>query len=264
MPYNYDLCFKTPQNRWIYEPTKECRKKGKEYTALILERWAPPDYYFHFRSGGHIAAIETHKEHLFFAKVDLKSFFPSISKSKVIRSLKNSGLPFKLADTIAGWSTIKCKETKASILPYGFIQSQMLAALCLDLSCIGSFIRKTLSATIAISVYVDDIILSSNDPSALQSAYDGLVTAINETTFSLNEEKSHPPQKKTTAFNIDLSPAHTEITEERFNSFIKDITPENLHRSEAIIAYVSDVNDFQASLLEKKLKNETNTQQITI
>ncbi len=122
MQRNYDLAFRTSQKRWIYVPTDECRIKGVEITDLVLSKWHPPEYFYHFRRGGHISALELHRSNKFFAKADIKQFFPSISKNRVLASLKKAGFPYKEANDMAEWSCVVSKEDSNSrIIPYGFI-----------------------------------------------------------------------------------------------------------------------------------------------
>lgn len=255
MPQNYDLCFKTPQKRWIFIPTKTCRLEGKVFVKTILKKWAPPDYFYHFQSGGHIAAISIHVNNCYFAKIDIHKFFPSISKNRIIRVLKSIGLSYKHSLMIAEWSVVVSKEDSTKrVLPYGFVQSQLLASLCMDKSAIGTFIKNIFPSSIPISIYVDDFIISSNDKSELLEIYDNLVSAVKEAGFFLNDGKSHPPQLNSTAFNINLSQNKTVITKSRFNEFLENISLEEKKRTEAIINYVKCVNSTQGQELTQKLQ----------
>lgn len=263
MPYNYDLCFKTPQKRWIFVPTLECREKGHEFVKLIQERWELPTFYYHLKSGGHVAALKVHADRKFFAKIDIKNFFPSISKSKVIRALKDIGINYRLSEFIASWSTVKSKDnTKKYIVPYGFVQSQILASLCLDKSVIGNFIKGEVPREVLVSVYVDDIILSSNDASAIQNTYDQIIEIFDKTGFAVNDEKSHQALEHTTAFNIFMNANEINITDDRFEDFQNAITPLNTKRSEAIINYVGSVSSLQKQELVDKLEAMTDTSEI--
>lgn len=255
MPYNYDLCFKTPQNRWIFVPTLECRDNGYKFVKLIQGKWMLPNFYYHLKAGGHIAALKVHEGNNYFAKIDIKSFFPSISKAKVIRALKDIGMHYKIAELIASWSTVKSKENATKyIVPYGFVQSQIIASLCLDKSAIGSFIKNKLPADVKVSIYVDDIILSSNNSNALQNVYNQIIATFDKTGFSVNAEKSHEVLDETTAFNIIMNSEDMQITEDRFTDFESAITPLNIKRSEAIINYVSSVCEEQGVVLYKRLE----------
>lgn len=256
MQKNYDLCFKTPQKRWIFVPTNECRLKGEAFVEEIAKKWSPPGCFYHFKSGGHVAAIKLHKKHQYFAKLDIQKFFPSITKSKVVRSLKLAGFPYTRALTIAEWSVVASKDDKGKrILPYGFIQSQLIAAVCMDCSAMGSFVRNQIPKGVAISIYVDDIIISSNNKNQLEEVYEGLVSAIEAAGFLVNEEKSHSPKDSSTAFNIDFDNSKMAITDKRFSDFLASISPIEDKKTEAIIAYVNSVNKEQALALIESLES---------
>ncbi|MCB9989039.1 MAG: hypothetical protein H6868_06865 [Rhodospirillales bacterium] len=250
MPYNYELCFKTPKNRWIFVPTNECQDKGYEFVDAIKEKWGCPDYFYHFKSGGHLAAIGQHRESACFAKIDLTNFFPSISKSRVIRALKDIGVHYELAEKIAGWSTVRDKEDRDKyVLPYGFVQSQLLASICLDKSAIGHYLEKDLPEDILVTVYVDDIILSSDDKKSLDYAYNGLLEAVDRSGFAINEAKSHGRNDNVTAFNIGINDNELQIIEDRFSEFQKAVESGGIKRRDAIINYVNSVCPAQASIL---------------
>ncbi len=242
MQHNYDLCFKTPQKRWIFVPSDNCRLKGKEIVKTILKYWAPPDYCYHFKAGGHIAAILDHKDNRYFAKVDIKNFFSSILRSRVLRVLRSFHLSYKHRLNIVEWSCVVSKEDPSKrILPFGFVQSQILSTLCMDKSPIGNFLRKGVLPNVAISVYVDDFIISSNDEASLSKTYENLVAAIEKAGLLLNQNKSHPLQLKSSAFNISITQYKRAIEHDRFNKFLNAVSLENPKRSEAIIGYVKSV-----------------------
>ncbi|TVQ85266.1 MAG: hypothetical protein EA357_00870 [Micavibrio sp.] len=241
---NYDQCFQTPQKRWIFVPTDECRDKGKSFTDLVLKKWSPPCYFFHLQPGGHIAALEEHGQNSYFAKIDLRRFFDHISKNRIIRALKEIGIGYQYrAKEIAEWSVVVSKEDRNKrILPYGFVQSQMLASLCLDKSAIGSFLKNGISENTKVSCYVDDIIISSNDREELAADYGSLVSAVSKAKFSINEEKSHRPQDRSTAFNVNFGGAYMRITEERFFTFKEAVQVDGRSkRTDAIKAYVTRI-----------------------
>lgn len=255
MPYNYDLAFKTPQKRWIYVPTEQCRTKGIEITISVLDQWTLPEYFYHFRRGGHIAALEAHGSNKFFAKADIKQFFPSISRNRVLASLKKVGFSFREAKEMADWSCVVSKEDQHTrILPYGFIQSQILSALCMDKSAIGSFLNS-LNSKMTLSVYVDDILLSSSDEDMLVQEYGGLVAAINQSGFTLNEEKSHGKKITLSAFNINLEDGKMAIKNSRFDEFMDSISVTQEKRSEAIINYVMRISESQGDTLLNHYKD---------
>ena len=225
-------------------------QKGGEFLDAILARWSPPSFFYHFQPGGHIAAIEVHKGNKFFAKLDIQKFFPSISKNKVLRALKSIGFSYFNADRIAEWSVIVSKDDRRKkILPYGFVQSPLLAALYLGRSSIGKYMEDGLPKNVKISVYVDDIILSSNDKNALEVTYQQILSVIRNAGFSINLAKSHASQDTSTAFNIDFDASEMEISQERFADFQGCMSLPVSKRVEAIVAYVHRVCPAQGETL---------------
>ena len=54
------------------------------------------------------------------------------------------------------------------MLPFGFIQSAILASICLDKSSLGIFLKRIKrDKSLSLSVYMDDILISSNDQQRL-------------------------------------------------------------------------------------------------
>ena len=46
--------------KWIFVPSEESKNEGLRIKDVIEKRWQPPEYYFHLRSGGHVAALRSH------------------------------------------------------------------------------------------------------------------------------------------------------------------------------------------------------------
>lgn len=250
----YEYCFLTPKKKRIYIPTDLAKQKGYQIIRLLKSKWLPPDFYFHLKKGGHVAAVKHHKDSKWYAKLDMKSFFPNISRAKVRRSLKLAGFNDSRAKDIAEWSTVKCKDiTGIYILPYGFVQSPYIASICLDRSVLGKFLHTIAKEQINLSVYVDDIIISSDDLNALEAVYKDLRLNCKKAGFQINEDKAHSPKAITIAFNIELNETSCSIENNRFAEFEKAIDKNNMKRSEAIINYVSAISRRQAEELEKLL-----------
>lgn len=253
MRRNYELAFRMSQKRWIYVPTDACRKKGAEIIKLISEEWSPPDTYYHFRKGGHVAAIEAHRGNSYFAKIDIKNFFPSISRNRVLNSLKKIGFSYKQAEEMTDWSCVVSKDNKTlRILPYGFVQSQIISALCMDKSAIGKYLTEIDCDTITISVYVDDIILSSNDSQFLKKVYAGLLESVESSRFEINQDKSHSIKNNLISFNIVLQDYLLKITDDRFEEFYENLSSSIPQRSEAIISYVSRICRTQGEQISQR------------
>src|SRR5690606_31651017 len=108
-------------------------------------------------------------------------FFYSIARNRVARALQDVGVT--RARHYAKWSCVRNPYGDPRyVLPYGFVQSPILATLVLNCSAVGSFLRS-LPAHVTVAVYMDDISLSSDSRSDLDSAFGGLLAALDAAQF---------------------------------------------------------------------------------
>ncbi|MGH7455587.1 MAG: reverse transcriptase domain-containing protein, partial [bacterium] len=119
-------------------------------------------FFFHLRKGGHVAALHEHRRNRYFARIDLKNFFYSISRNRVARALHEIDIP--RAGFYAKFSCVKNPYDEPTCptyaLPYGFVQSPVLATLVLSRSVLGCYLRA-IQSDVTLSVYMDDIAISS-------------------------------------------------------------------------------------------------------
>lgn len=244
--------FQIKLNSWVFVPTEEAVEYGVIVKNSLESRWSSPNYYFHLRDGGHVKALYSHVNNSYFIHLDIKDFFGSINKSRITRCLKGL-FSYENAREIAVASTVRLRDFDADkyILPFGFVQSPLLASICLRKSKLGKVLHY-LSKTkdIAVSVYMDDIIISGCDVELLLQTLNNIKSSAERSKFYLNSEKEEGPSKKITAFNIELSHELLEVTEDRIGKFISayEMAQSNAQR-EGIIGYVSSVNEGQAKKL---------------
>jgi hypothetical protein len=123
--------FELKPGKWIFVPTPEMIAVGKEIKSAIEKRWSPPSYFYHLRRGGHVAALRAHLGNAAFLRLDIQDFFGSIGRSRVARCLK-SRFGYETAREWAHVSTVRDPSGAAgSIIPFGFVQSPIVASLCL-------------------------------------------------------------------------------------------------------------------------------------
>ncbi len=137
------------------------------------------------------------------------------------------------------------------MLPYGFVQSTLLASICLRKSALGNYL-KLLSATdgIEVSVYVDDIIISLTDGVLAEDIFGNVKSAAEKSGFDLNKKKEQGPADRINAFNIELSQHSLHVLPDRWLAFLDAMREtENPHRQQAILGYVDSVNSAQAAEL---------------
>ena len=238
---------------WIYKPTQETIDLGTKIKDEVNNKWSIPFYYFHLQQGGHIAALRYHQENKFFAHLDIERFFNTINRSRLTRSLKllfdyRKARDYTLASTVKHPS----KSPIEYILPYGFVQSPILASLCLRCSTLGKKIDEILIVgMVRISVFMDDIVMSSNDETVLMQAKEKVKQAANKAGFKLNQYKEQCPSANITVFNINLTSTHLAIEKTRYkelkNNYQHSVNP---MVSRGIATYVSTVNMRQCKALD--------------
>src|ERR1700712_4044460 len=141
MPAKWVHRFEAKPGRWVFNPSPEARAEGAEIKAAVEKNWKAPAYYYHLRNGGHVAALRSHLASRFFVKLDLSDFFGSISRSRVSRTLKTF-YSHAVARQMATSSTVRHPDNPGrTILPYGFVQSPLLASLVLHKSSLGKFLE---------------------------------------------------------------------------------------------------------------------------
>lgn len=244
---NYRVRIEIKAGKFAYVQTEACRIRAREITKGLKRRWRPPAYCAHFSCGGHVAALNKHTHNLFFARLDIENFFQSISKNKLIRSLKKIGFSFAEAESISSISTVSVNGT--IFLPYGFIQSPLLATIVLTRGPIGKSIGECIKSGVCVTLYVDDILISGATRELVETAFNAIRSAIVVAGFRENPQKTLQPSQRTEAFNIEVSSESLVVTPARMERFRERI----LARGESIqtIRYVKRVNDGQAEELER-------------
>lgn len=243
--------FQIKPGTWVFVPTEETIAKGQQIKKQIEAFWKPPKHYYHLQKGGHIRALRKHLHHRYFIHLDIQNFFGQINRSRVTRSLKGH-ISYKEAREIAVESTVRLPESKAAvyILPFGFVQSAIIASICLSKSGLGRYLSNLAHRKgIAVSVYMDDILVSSNDQNDLSSKLMEIKDISDKSKFPLNDDKEEGPDSCVTAFNVKLTQGVLEITPSKLHEFVVSYTSsENEHQRAGIINYVNSVSHDQASL----------------
>ncbi len=220
MPPPFGNCaysYENNRGKPVYVPSDDGRKIGRELKRKVERRFDPPAFYFHLREGGHVAAIHAHRAKKYFARVDIENFFYSISRNRVARGLRS--LELAGSERYAKWSTVKNPYgTPSYSLPYGFVQSPILASLVLAQSPLGIFLNE-LAERVLVSVYMDDIAISGNNRRVLERAYRKLRRKCAESNLPVNEGKSCPPGLEMELFNCHLTHLQTLVTDARREAF---------------------------------------------
>jgi hypothetical protein len=249
----YDHKFVLPNGSQVFVPSALGRQVGAAMHAAVRRRWRPPRYFYHLRTGGHVGALREHLHNRCFATLDISRFFDSVTRAKIHRALRSIGIAHDRAWEITQQSTVeKTLRQPDFSLPYGFIQSPVLASLALDRSALGRAMRAIARSNhTRLNCYVDDIILSGLEEEAVEDSRHALVAAAQRSGFILNATKSQRPSSAITAFNIVLSSGGLAVTEERMRVFEDAILSSGPVSVAAIIAYVRPINRGQADDLVK-------------
>jgi hypothetical protein len=201
----------------IFAPNEFSEQLGNKLKRKILKKYSFEKFIYHFKEGSHVAALHRHRKNAFFCRVDIHRFFYSIKRNRLKRVLKEIGVP--KPEYFAKWSTVKNPfEGGGYVVPYGFVQSPILATLILAESPIGEYLRN-LPHSITPSVYMDDLCLSGTDKDELKVVFDGLVAAVEQAGFSLNTEKTREPAAQIDIFNCLLENDSTAVLPERIAEF---------------------------------------------
>lgn len=204
----------------IFVPNDFSVELGNSLKSLVTERYAFDEFIYHFKDGSHVVALHQHRNNSLFCRVDISRFFYSIKRNRVKRVLKSIGVP--RPEFYAKWSTVKNPfEGGGYVLPYGFVQSTILATLVLSESPIGVYLRH-LPDTITPSVYMDDLCLSGQDEAELRSAFEGLIASVAEAGFSLNGDKTREPATQIDIFNCSLENGRTAVLPARIAEFFSE------------------------------------------
>ncbi len=213
---NFDHSF-VQNGKHLFKPSALGRKIGEDIKQQVEAAYAFDPFVYHMRQGGHVAALHSHRNNSIFCRLDIERFFYGIGRNRVMVALRHIGLA--RSEHYAKWSTVKNPYAPPSYsLPYGFVQSPILATLVLMTSPVGDFLRN-LPDNIAVSVYMDDIALSGNDREAVTVAFEALVGVVQASGFRINDGKTRTPSPLIDVFNCDLALGKTVVCDGRQAEF---------------------------------------------
>lgn len=210
------------RGKFVFVPTERSVRKGRRIIGHL--RGIPlPTYFYHYQSGGHVAALHAHLQNAYFFKIDIKSFYYSIARQRVTRALLRWRMPG--AEKHAMWSCVRNPYPVTQpkyVLPIGFVQSPLLASLVLLYSPVTVAIDRAIARGVTVSVYLDDIVCSHPDQELLREAYDDIRQACIAGEFVPNPTKLTSPSSAIVAFNCDLVQGSANVTQDRVNEFYAD------------------------------------------
>ena len=251
--------FELKPGTWVFVPDEESREFGKNLKSDLEDRWKIPPYYAHLRRGGHVEAIRRHLKNRIFMRADIRNFFGQIGLSRVTRSL-NKFYRYDDARAAAKESVVRSPtDPSDTILPFGFVQSPILASICLRNSKLGSFLEKlNRQPNVAVSVYVDDIIVSTTlDEAAANEIFEEMNATASASGLEFGPDKLEPPSEQILAFNISLTHGHMEITQSRLERMAYDaISADNGQVVQGILGYIESVSPRQAKIISDSIESQ--------
>jgi hypothetical protein len=238
---NVAYSYRNSRGKPVFAPSEDGRRIGYQLKKLVEANFTPDPFYFHLLKGGHVAAIHAHRSKRYFARLDLENYFYSIGRNRIARILQELGL--NRAEHFSKWSTVKNPfDDPSYALPYGFVQSPLLASVVMAASGLGQLLRD-LQCQVVVSVYVDDIALSSNNLRTLERAFRKLRRLAVASNFKINEAKSVSPGLTIELFNCHLARMQTLVTDARQAEFHSEPrTPKSVAAFEAYCAAVARGN----------------------
>jgi hypothetical protein len=218
MPLNYEYKF-VKNGKHIFVQNADGAEHGAKLLRFFERNIVFPEIYFHYREGGHVAALHAHLKNSFFFRTDFRDFFYAISRNRIAAALHRAG--FSKARIFAKWSCVRnpIEGYPPYALPIGFVQSSALATLVLMNTEVAKVLDEAPTRGVVISVYLDDLIGSSNDKSALNGVYNDLLAACLKANLTISDKKLVAPCSELEAFNCHLSHGRTEVTQARIDAF---------------------------------------------
>jgi hypothetical protein len=215
---NYKFKYRS-RGKYFFVPNEKCERRGRRMIQFFSKRIDFPDYFFHYKKGGHVAALHAHlPNHLFF-RIDIQNFYYSIARMRVTRALRDWRYPG--AGTFAKWSCVVNPGPGPKFaLPIGFVQSPLLASLVLMKSPVNDAIERAQAKGVCISVYLDDFIGSHDDLAVLTAAYEDIRGTCVAAGLIPNPAKLVPPSAAITAFNCDLTNGSALLMPARVNKYM--------------------------------------------
>jgi hypothetical protein len=216
---NYKFKYRS-RGKIIFVPNERCERKGRRIIKFFSKRIDFPDYFYHYKSGGHVAALHAHLGKKLFFKIDIQNFYYSIARMRVTRALRSWGYPG--AGTLAKWSCVANPITAhpRHVLPIGFVQSPLLASLVLMKSPVSQAVERAVANGVGVSVYLDDFIGSHDDEAILSAAYIDIRDTCVSAGLVPNPAKLVPPSAAITAFNCDLTHGSALVRADRIDRYL--------------------------------------------
>lgn len=233
------------------------------HSLKIVQRWilnnilykikASPYSYGFFKDGKGsplVQCAEKHKNNLYILKVDIKGFYPSITREKVYHQFVNIGYNSSVANLL----TNLCVYNGS--LPQGAVTSPYLAnIICrnLDFRLAGYCNRRDITYT----RYADDMTFSCDNRFVLKGIYRTIQRILRDEGFLLNEKKTaflSPKCKKSIlgiTVNDGLVKAPKSMKRDIRAMIHSSIAMKDYSCNNIIRGYIAYINSIEPSYIDK-------------
>lgn len=197
----FDIPKRSGGTRRITAPTGKLKDIQRCISAIVAPYYRTPECVHGFAEGRSVATnARNHTGRNYVLNIDLKDFFPTITYTRVMKSLQELGFNEEVSDIISRLCTIPMwderKEMWRNALPQGSPASPLLSNIvCSSLDHRLSALAQRYGVTY--SRYADDMTFSSN-----HSVYsrDGLFfkeleDIVRSSGFKINEKKTRLQKK---------------------------------------------------------------------
>lgn len=241
MPLNYEYSFEVRPGKPVFIQRQDSFKQGRLLTKAIEDKYQPCELFFHFRKrGGHVAAMKRHLGNEYFSRFDLEDFFGHVTRTKIVRALRNLGWSHKEAFSDAVDSVVVLDGKR--VLPFGFHQSPLIATLVLEQSLLGQFLQQQAAHGLTVSVYMDDILVSANDQTHLADVSEKLMEIAVAAGFPVSLQKRAVALEEASIFNCILNQESVRFLDHRMRKFLADHETASEFGKQAIEAYIHAVS----------------------
>ena len=192
----FDIPKRTGGTRRITAPTGKLKDVQKCISVLVAPYYQVPDCVHGFAEGKSVASnASMHTAKNYVLNIDLKDFFPTITYTRVVKSLKELGFNDEVSDIIARLCTIPMWDEQIQMLrnslPQGSPASPLLSNIvCSTLDQRLSVLAKRYGLTY--SRYADDITFSSNHSVYAKGGefFKEFEDIVRSSGFKINEKKT--------------------------------------------------------------------------
>ena len=187
--------------RRITAPTGRLKDIQKCISVILAPYYQVPECVHGFTEGKSVASnASMHTAKNYVLNIDLKDFFPTITYTRVVKSLKGLGFNDEVSDIIARLCTIPMWDEQSQMLRNSLPQGSPASPLLSNIVCSTLDRRLTDLARrhrVTYTRYADDMTFSSNhsvyakDSSFLQELED----IVRSCGFKINEKKTRLQKK---------------------------------------------------------------------